>query len=40
MAEIGKATVRIEIEGIDEALEAIQKLRTALESLKIVTNWE
>ena len=40
MADIGEATVRVTVEGIDEAIDAIQKLREALESLKIVTSWE
>ena len=40
MNSIGEATARVTIEGIDEAIDAIQKLREALESLKIVTSWE
>ena len=40
MASLGEATVRVKIEGIDEAVDAIQKLREALDSLKIVTTWE
>ena len=40
MADLGEATVRVKIEGVDEAIAAIQRLREALESLRLVTSWE